>query len=351
VNGVGREADVVERLVVAMRNRRAEDHWLVGGLRELGFHVTVVEAEARTPLKIGALDRRLSRVASLWLSWRGARLAARTGAVLIAHAYMVALLSAFVPLPRGTRRAPSVGLNMILVNDGSGLLPRRGLHRRVLRRPGVMVTVNSQQLADRYSTLLGVPSERFALLRDCCPQGAAVRRPTATGDFVFVGGKRRDLTTALAAARACPEVPFEIIARKSDWPRGLKAPPNARVRFDTPASVFYKALHECRFAVAPLWPGANLGLIVVIRGVLDGKPVVASRTPETEAYYPPECSHLLVPLSDSRSLATIVHRLWNDEHEVVNVAEDLQSHIQAQFPAWIYLAELADIIKKVRTEL
>ena len=42
--------------------------------------------------------------------------------------------------------------------------PGAALHRLALRKPGTIVTVNSQQLADRYAALLGVSRHRFAVL-------------------------------------------------------------------------------------------------------------------------------------------------------------------------------------------
>ena len=336
------------RIVITMRGQRGEDHWLVDGLRERGFRVAVVDFNPRVSLKVAAPRRGLRKAASLWLSWRGARLAATTDSVLVAQNYMAAILSVFVPAPRGYGRAPTVGLNMILMHDGAGLLPRRTLHRLALRMPGTILTVNSQHLADRYADLLRVPSNRFAVLPDCWPVGAVFQRPTAEGDYVFVGGKRRDWPTVVAAAKACPEVPFEIIARRTDWPRGLVPTPNVHVRLDTSASVFYTALRECRLALVPSLPGGNLGLLVIIHGAMSGKPVVATRTPEVEPYYPPDCSRLLVPLSDSRSIGDIVNRLWNDEQEVLFAAEKLQSHIRAEFSPQSYLAELAGIIEGLR---
>jgi hypothetical protein len=340
---------VQERLVITMRGQRVEDHWLTDGLRERGFRVAAVDFKPRASLKATAPGRILMKAASLGLSLKGARLAATSGSVLIAHNYMAAILAAFVPAPRGSRRAPIVGLNMILMDEGAGLLPRRALHRLALRRPGTILTVNSVQLAERYATSLHVPSDRFAVLHDCWPAPAVFHRPTAGGAFVFAGGKRRDWPTVVAAARACPEVPFEIIARRVDWPHGLVAPPNVHVRFDTPASVFYEALRQCRFAVAATRPDGNLGLIVIIHGAVWGKPVIATRTPEIEPYYPPECSGLLVPPADSRGMRDAVQRLWNDDREVVSAAVSLQSHVRAEFSPESYLAELADVIEAARS--
>ena len=341
------EARVQRSIVLAIRGRGAADNWLVGGLRDLGYRVTVVGLDAGdrpAPKLKGVSDR----VASLWLSWKGARLAAETDSVFVAGNYMAAVLSLAVPPPRGCRRAPAVGMNMILMDDLSRLVPRRTLHRLALRKPGIILTVNSADLAREYAALLRVSDDRFAVLHDSWPVGAAFRQPTGEGDFVFIGGKRRDWGTAIAAARVCRDIPFEIIARKVDWPTGLVVPANVHVRYDTPPRVFYQALRECRPAVVPARNGGNLGLLVLVHGAIAGKPVAATRTPELAPYYPPDCGDLLVPPFDSDAMARVVSRLWNGRQHAIDAAQKLQSHVRAQCSPERYLRELADIIERAR---
>lgn len=131
------------------------------------------------------------------------------------------------------------------------------------------------------------------------------------------------------AARACPSVPFRVIARRADWPEHLDVPDNLEVTFDTSLDYFSKCARNARISVVSLATNVTSGLTILMATSLMGRPVVCTRTPATELYYPAECSEMLIELGDHAGMARCVELLWFDSERRLDAARAVQSHIMS----------------------
>jgi glycosyltransferase involved in cell wall biosynthesis len=258
-------------------------------------------------------------VSSLRLGWRAARAAARKQGVVVADttAHMAGVFAAVVPASWSLRRAPALCLNLILYDKpGWRTLARKSLYRLALANKRAMFTVSNGDLRDHYARMLRASPERFTVLPDCYSPGHREFRQHDSSEeegYVFVGGEAaRDWATAMEAARLCPTTQFIFVARERRW-KDRSLPDNVELRFDLPLNDFYEVMRRSSLVVVPLNNEiVTAGLIVVTHGALMGCPVLATRTPAVESYYPSESQDLLVPPRDPVALADRISRYEED---------------------------------------
>ena len=307
-------------------------YWLEDLLRDQGFSVT------RFSYRWGRRRSRLRAIGSyaeaMFLGGRAKRFAAIHGAVIVASSegHRAGVFASIAPVMHGHWRPPALCMNLMLY-DKPG--PRTGLrkllYRTALLNRRITFTVSTGDLRDHYARLLATRSERFVVLPDCYAPGHRAlpqHDPVDDGGYAFVGGDAaRDWETAIAAARACPTVSFLFVARSRSW-RNVDLPPNVELRFDLPLGDFFEAMRRSRLVLVPLSNDVvTAGIIVVTHGAIMDSLVIATRTPATELYYPPECSDLLMPMGDTRSFANCIRKYWEDEHERRAAADRLQAFV------------------------
>ncbi|MGZ4199131.1 MAG: glycosyltransferase family protein [Thermoleophilia bacterium] len=331
---------------------RDKPHWLEEALADQGFSVT--RFSGKWGRRTGVLRSARLHVAALWQGSRAAWHADRhDGAVVAGGHHMAGVYAAVVPPTRGVRRRPVLYLNLILFDRPSLKTSlRKSLCRLALRNPRTIFTVSSTSLCRHYAELLRTDPERFLVLPDCyapAHRSFAQHDPEHDGGYVFVGGEAaRDWETALAVAKACPEIPFLFVARKRSWPQ-LATPANVELRFDLPLSDFWEAARNARLALVPLTSDVvTAGLIVVTHAALMGTLVIASRTAATEGYFPPEGAELLVPMFDAARAVELVQRYWSDAEARRSAAEHLQRHVVEFHSPEAFGAVVATMIRRLQ---
>ncbi len=282
--------------------------------------------------------------------WRGTTLARRHKATLLVWSPREGFLSALLGALWRHGRVPILVLNLIAFPQ-SGLRGRirDGLFRAAFARSRLMVTVNSEWLRQLYISRFEIQPQRIHVLYDCwLPKWLVEKgepgRPD--GAYVFAGGTAaRDWATLLRAAASLPEIPFRIIARRRDWPAQSVVPDNVAVLFDTTEQYFWETAGEARIEVVCLSSPITSGLVVLILSSLMGRPVISTRTPATEAYYPENHRDLLVEMGDHLALARRIRALWADEQLRDDSAVAVQNHILSTHTPQAYCQRVREIVE------
>jgi hypothetical protein len=86
--------------------------------------------------------------------------------------------------------------------------------------------------------------------------------------------------------------------------------------------------------VLPLNSRVTAGLLVLQRSALLGRPVIATETPATAAYFPEPCRDFLVPMGNPERLADVIKQYWVYAPGRLHKARLAQEHlIQHYSPA------------------
>ena len=293
----------------------------------------------------------LRQLLDVWLAIRASSVAHDRRAVLVCSgagltpAAVVALLG-FV---RASKRVPLVALNVIVFPASRirGLLRDR-VYRALWARVPLWASVSSEWLRQSAVNAYGFSPDRIRVLSDCWlprwMERAAEPTPIDSG-YVFSGGAAaRDWETVVETARACPAIPFRVIAGRADWPAHLDVPDNLQVTFDTSPDYFWESARHARVSVVSLASNVTSGLVVLMLTSLMGRPVVCTRTAATEPYYPAQCSEMLIEPRDHAGMARAVESLWVDQQRRLDLARALQSHIMSTHSPESYARGLAEII-------
>jgi hypothetical protein len=330
-------------------------YWLEEALGEHGFRVTRFSRKWGRR-RGGPLRTVRSYLAAIRLGSRVARFADKNNATVITDSdgHMAGVFAAILPPAQGLRRRPVLCANLILF-DKPGILTsmRKLLYRLALRNPRTAFTVSSCSLRQSYADMLGADPERFLVLPDCyapAHRSLSQHDPAHDGGYVFAGGEAaRDWQTTIAAAQACPEIPFLLVARRRSWPN-LALPSNVTLKLDIPLAEFLEASRNARLVLALLTNDVvTAGLIVVTHAALMGSLVIASRTAATEGYFPPKCADLLVPMHDMKTVVDRVRRYWNDSEARRKAAEDLRRFVIEAHSPEAYSAAMADKARHLQT--
>lgn len=281
----------------------------------------------------------------------GASSAAHTRtAVLVCWNLRLAMMASLLGSICASKRVPVVALNVIVFpKSGVGGFLRDYLYRALCRRAPLWATVNSEWLRQSCLNAYDFSPEHIGVLNDCwLPKwrGDFAEPTNLDGGYVFSGGTAaRDWRTVVEVARACPTIPFRVIARRADWPGDLDVPGNLEVAFDTPLDYFWESARNARISLVSLASNVTSGLVVLILTSLMGRPVVCTRTPATELYYPAECSEMLIELGDHGGMARCVESLWVASERRLNAARAVQNYIMTTHSPESYARRLAGIIR------
>jgi hypothetical protein len=322
-------------------------YWLQKKLEDLGLEVHVEYIHDYDMLNRQVQWRKLI----LWkqylqLGLRGARLARARGGIVVAWNFIPGAFAALVSRLRGHPGPPVVGLNMIYYDKGWVLNSiRSAIYRFAGGRGRLLLTVSSHSLRRQYVDRFGFGSEQVMVLHDPWQPEYTTAGPSLDdGGYVFSGGEAaRDWGTLLSVARACPDIPFKVVARRMRW-KQTDVPRNVEVRFDTSGEEFYSLAAGARLVVMPLVDRVTSGLIVLVRSVLLGRPVLGTRTPAMMPYFPADCSDLLVGIGDAEQLASKTKDYWNNPDLRLVKAQSLQDHVIAKFSPDAYARQVADLV-------
>lgn len=324
--------------------------WLGDLLEERGFRVRIVGIP-----NYSLRNRQVKwRKALLWwqyvvLGYRGAQLARRTASTVVAWNFIPGVFAAIVNQVFREPRVNVVSLNAIAFSKGAmHSFARRLVYRRAFASGRLWLTVNSHALRTLYGQWFGFTRSRVEVLYDCWSPAYKVGGPNGDDEgYVFAGGEAaRDWPLVLEIAEQLPDVLFEVVAPRKDWPSSRSCPPNVHVQFDITEEDFYSLLEGSRLVLMPLNSTVTAGLIVLMRAALLGRIVVSTRTPATETCYPRELRHLLVEKGDDAGFCALIETLWGDADARVMAARLLQDHVYAERSPFGFADRVAELVRR-----
>ncbi len=191
------------------------------------------------------------------------------------------------------------------------LLARRALFRwinPVLRR----VFVHTRVEIENYSTVFGIPREKFRFL-PFCHRLRGYEFEVRDEGYVWSGGNGdRDYRTLVEAVR---ELRCRVLVNstRSELFSGVEIPPHVEVVGVSPQE-FRRAMAACRLAVIPmegghLHPGGQQTFLAVMAM---GKPVIVTDPEGGRDYITDGEDGFLVPPGDPAALRTVLQRLLTD---------------------------------------
>jgi len=342
---------MTSRRVVVLFDDRVEGgrHWIATGLSRRGYRVALLDISGYS-----MRNRRVRwRKAILWaqylgLAARGLRLARAGSAAIVATNFQVGAVTAALARCLRGARPQVVALNAIIRDRGTAQTWMRAWIYKTASGSGrLYLTVNSDENAVRYQRQFGFDKQRTSVVNDPWAPHYPVEEISDSGtESVFCGGEAgRDWETFLAVARRHPAIRFVGVAMRNDWTHTEPLPPNVDMRFDLPEETFYECVGRARLVLLPLKGSATSGLIVLLRSILMGRLVLATRTPATEGYYPSGRSDLLVAPGDPGALSALVDRYWEDAAARRDAAAAVKAHILEHRSPESYLDAIAAILK------
>jgi hypothetical protein len=328
---------------------QGDDHWIATGLRSRGFSVAVLDIPGYSP------DNRLVRARRgilaaqyVRLALRGLRLASRANAIILSTNFQVGALTAALATAGSVPIPGVLALNAIIRGkDPVVARVRACAYRLAQRQPGFRLTVNSEENALRYQREFGFDPLRVSVVGDpWAPHYPRESTDDREAGTVFCGGEvARDWETFFGVARDNGDVPFAGVASSGNWAPALPVPENVTMEFDLAEEEFYRRVLGARLVLLPLQGTVTAGLIVLIRSVLLGRLVLATRTPAIERYYPAEYSELLAAPGDVAGLSALVRRFWAATEERHATIAAVREHILSRMSPEAYLDSLSSLLR------
>lgn len=167
----------------------------------------------------------------------------------------------------------------------------------------------------------GVDHDRICVIPNFLPRPSdeSTPPPASAGDYVAFLGRlspEKGIPDLLAAAKACPGIPFRIAGHAATMPDALRDPPsNVKFVGELPREEVAGFLRGARFLVVPsVWYEA-FG-IVAIEAMAQGRPVIASRIGALSDVVDDGVNGYLVEPRKPEALATKIGDLWADPERV-----------------------------------
>lgn len=191
-------------------------------------------------------------------------------------------------------------------------LVRRTVAQASLRAVDTFVVHSTNEIS-AYSSILGIPSERFEFV----PQqyGGAIEydEPTQINEpYVFATGSAyRDYRNFFAAVE---KLNLKTLVLASDGAlKGLEIPSCVTVLEQIPRPEIRRLVRHARVNVVPLTTQAEAaGLITIVEAFRHGRAVVTTDRRGLEDYIFPEKTALTTKPGDSASMAEAIEAMWND---------------------------------------
>jgi glycosyltransferase involved in cell wall biosynthesis len=196
-----------------------------------------------------------------------------------------------------------------------GYAARGAIARPLLVRHVSRFIVLSQFQKDRFIDW-GIGTDRICVIPNfvaSSPDDRTDRNP-GVGDYVAYVGRvspEKGIKQLLAAARACPEIPFRVAGHTAGMPDVERnAPENVVFVGELQRQQVAGFLGNARFSVVPSVWYETFG-IVVIEAMLQGRPVIASRIGALSNIVDDGITGLHVAPGDAADLIEKVRTLWN----------------------------------------
>jgi glycosyltransferase involved in cell wall biosynthesis len=148
--------------------------------------------------------------------------------------------------------------------------------------------VHSEAERARYAQHLGLPVERFELVRwGVRPPPVTSAPPLFAGDYICALGKNaRDYRTMIAALAKLPQVQCVVVAQPFNL-EGIAIPENVKVVCNIPLAEADNILQYSQFMLLPLDTGeTSCGHITIVAAMHLGKTVVATDSIGIADYFP-----------------------------------------------------------------
>lgn len=166
--------------------------------------------------------------------------------------------------------------------------------------------------------------------------------------YCFMGGRaNRDWELFLEAARRCPDIRFVGVAAACDWDKDVVIPSNVSMRFDTSAEEYYELMRQAYLAVYPLRQKRVSGLINILKGAMEGIPVLITELPVTTMYYDEDDKDMLFEMGNCDAMCDRIKSVYAwDEQQYVNKVTHMQKHIEEHFSPKMALERIDKIISE-----
>lgn len=341
--------------------KQCDKLWVYHGLLEHGYDVKVIDA----PFAIGHLDQRgklgvLLAVVVIMIQSLWAVLCSRPDDIIFCWLQKSGIYCN--KFARGKRKILSY----------NWLTPRpkkstKRLYAAALENPNMRIVINALENKEKNLCAYGAADRNtIVYIPDVYEEKADFKMPRYhkehfpdtiqdavtryQGRYCFMGGRaNRDWKLFLEAAQSCPDILFVGVAAASDWDKSIEVPTNVVMHFDTTAEAYYDLLSHAYLAIYPLKEERVSGLINIIKGALEGIPVLITDLPVTNMYYAKEDKDMLFPMGDCKAMCDAIHMLYNwSEEQYVAKVKHLQEHIQKEFSPEMASRRIHQIIEDMR---
>lgn len=240
--------------------------------------------------------------------------------------------------------------NVICLNMMDSLNPniaKKVLYRAAFRR--MYASANNQRIMELYSSLYGLPQDRFFYLPDCIANwGMKIlqsKDPIECSGYIFSGGSTfRDWDLFIDVAWKLPQYRFVGIARKTGFPK-KQLPRNVEMLFDVDETTFNDYLKKCSVVFMPINVKTQGGQIVIFKGGLYRKAVVTTDTAAIRTYIEDGRNGLLTRFKDSQSAIKALNKVMEDDNIRIRLGQQLHDDIE-RFTPTHFVDLLTNFLKK-----
>ncbi len=231
--------------------------------------------------------------------------------LITAFPQLAAAVGAHQQIRRDRRPLVAWVFNTEGINSGV----RRLVARVALREVDRFVVHSTAEIA-AYSSLLGLPAERFTYVPFQYGGDIETERPVDQDEpYLFATGSAfRDYETFFKAA---DKLGYRTLVLSGERAlAGLTVPPNVEILDQIPRPEIRRLVRHARVNVLPLSAeAATAGLVTIVEAFRHGRALVATRRPGLEDYFLENETVLCADLRDVGGMAEAIDRMWSDEGE------------------------------------
>lgn len=167
--------------------------------------------------------------------------------------------------------------------------------------------------------------------------------------YCFMGGRaNRDWKLFLEAARLRSNYCFVGVAAASDFDKNTKIPQNVIMMYDISAEEYYEWMRNAYIGVFPLNENKVSGLINILKGTMEGIPVLVTRLDVTAMYYPDEYKNLLFEIGNVESVCQCIDRMYSlNEYDYIKTVTDIQKFVNNQFSPTMAINKIVGMIHEL----
>lgn len=246
----------------------------------------------------------------------------------------------------------------------------RKLYVSALENPNVKIVINAIENKENNLSAYGAKDiDNFYYIPDVYEENAAFQSPQYikqgfgtdvlqlveqyNGRYCFMGGRaNRDWQLFLQAAQKCPDILFVGVAASYDWDKSVLLPDNVIMKFDTTADEYYRLMSNAYLAIYPLKQERVSGLINILKGALEGIPVLITELPVTAMYYDGQDKDMLFPMGDCDAMCNRIRQVyaWSEEQYISKVTH-MQEFIRQHFSPEMASNKIDEMIQSLISNL